>query len=158
MKLNEKHPYFVGHFRFVGPVEDRSRGGATVVILPNGAVGVSLCSPEDAFNRKLGRTIAAGRARAKPVAFVDGRVEEWGADGLRIALSHHAARAAGAHEADPKFRWGGVSGIMPRFSARGVRRLQDAGLEPEGFIVRLVAPRTAGEAPAEDGAPRRDPP
>ena len=42
------------------------RGTAAAVILPNGyfCVGVSLCSPDDAFVKVVGRTKAIGRAYA----------------------------------------------------------------------------------------------
>lgn len=48
--------------------EISSRGGATVAILPadNNKVLVSIarCNPGDVFNKKVGRTIAAGRLQA----------------------------------------------------------------------------------------------
>jgi hypothetical protein len=42
-----------------------SRGGATIVVTPEGVVGVALCSPLDGFNKRRGALIAAGRARGK---------------------------------------------------------------------------------------------
>ena len=58
------------HYR---PATTDSRGGATVAILPiydnKVLISISRCGPSDMFNRKIGRSIAAGRLRA----FMDGR-------------------------------------------------------------------------------------
>lgn len=60
------------HYR---PVSGDSRGGATVAILPlehepKALITLARCGPNDVFNKKLGRDIAAGRL----AAFLKGRV------------------------------------------------------------------------------------
>lgn len=52
------------HYR--SPTRDTTHG-ATVAILPQGdlaLIAVSFCGPKDAFNRKIGRAVAAGRIMA----------------------------------------------------------------------------------------------
>jgi len=58
------------HFR----QKDRATyGGATLAIMPldknKVVVAIAHCNPKDLFNKKMGRTIAAGRLQA----FLDGR-------------------------------------------------------------------------------------
>lgn len=58
------------HYR---PVTRNAPGGATVAILPTERnsvlVTVARCGPEDIFNKKVGRDVAAGRIRA----YMEGR-------------------------------------------------------------------------------------
>lgn len=52
--------------------------------------GTAICSPKDSYNRKLGRTIASGRANVRPgvVIPVGGR------DEVKLFLTHAQAIAA----------------------------------------------------------------
>ena len=48
---------------------DVTRGGATVAIFPQpdtktALIGIARCGPKDVFNKKVGRSIAAGRIKA----------------------------------------------------------------------------------------------
>lgn len=66
-KLTRNDPV-VFHFRVKEEdgISLSSRGGATVVFSPKvERFGVSVCSLKDAYNRKMGRRIATGRALSK---------------------------------------------------------------------------------------------
>ncbi len=59
------------HFR---PKQRNLNGGATIAIMPvegtiHALVALSRCGPQDIFNKKIGRSISAGRIRA----YLEGR-------------------------------------------------------------------------------------
>ena len=99
--------HLVFHFRVREPETGVAlpRGGATVVFVPEVArFGTSVCSGKDAFSRKRGRLIAAGRALSKnsfspfasespaTIEVVRMLARELARDGAVSILGHEAVR------------------------------------------------------------------
>lgn len=89
--------HLIFHFRVREPETGVAlpRGGATVVFVPElSRFGVSICSDKDAYSRKRGRMIAAGRALSKN-SFCPFACE----GSLTMELIRKHAKELGQHEA-----------------------------------------------------------
>lgn len=67
-----KHAVFFGY----GESESNPKERFTIAMVPTGintcSVGIAICSEKDQFNKKIGRTMAEGRANKRPYKMIVG--------------------------------------------------------------------------------------